>query len=43
MAVFRSVEEELLWDGCLGLESTVYHSRRLKAFGTTGEITLDEG
>jgi len=43
MAVFRSVEEELLLDGCLGLESTVCDSRRLKALGTKGEITLDEG
>jgi len=43
MAVFRSVEEELLLDGCLGLESAVCHSRRLKAFGTRGDIRLDEG
>jgi hypothetical protein len=42
MAVFRSVVEELLLDGCPGLESTACHPRRLKAFGTRGDIMLDE-
>jgi hypothetical protein len=43
MAVFPFVEEELLFDGCFGLEPTVSQSLRLKAFGTWGEITLAEG